>query len=39
MAENSYQRAFHDLAYEVDLLHDKIGTTLAMNCAHLYRLH
>ncbi|MBO1625578.1 germination protein YpeB [Bacillus arachidis] len=30
-AENSYQRAFHDLAYEVDLLHDKIGTTLAMN--------
>ncbi|MFX3623506.1 MAG: germination protein YpeB [Ectobacillus sp.] len=30
-AENTYQRAFHDLAYEVDLLHDKIGTTLAMN--------
>ncbi|WP_242143102.1 MULTISPECIES: germination protein YpeB [unclassified Bacillus cereus group] len=30
-AENNYQRAFHDLAYEVDLLHDKIGTTLAMN--------
>ncbi|PGZ96135.1 germination protein YpeB [Bacillus pseudomycoides] len=30
-AENSYQRAFHDLAYQVDLLHDKIGTTLAMN--------
>ncbi|MBO9129233.1 germination protein YpeB [Bacillus sp. 165] len=30
-AENSYQRAFHDLAYEMDLLHDKIGTTLAMN--------
>lgn len=24
-AENSYQRAFHDLAYEVDLLHDKIN--------------
>lgn len=30
-AENNYQRAFHDLAYQVDLLHDKIGTTLAMN--------
>ncbi|MBT2698918.1 germination protein YpeB [Bacillus sp. ISL-40] len=30
-AENAYQRAFHDLSYQVDLLHDKIGTTLAMN--------
>ncbi len=30
-AENNYQRAFHDLAYEMDLLNDKIGTTLAMN--------
>ncbi|MBS4173296.1 germination protein YpeB [Bacillus sp. FJAT-49736] len=30
-SENNYQRAFHDLAYQVDLLHDKIGTTLAMN--------
>jgi spore germination protein len=30
-AENNYQRAFHDLVYHVDLLHDKIGTTLAMN--------
>lgn len=30
-AENSYQRAFHDLSYHMDLLHDKIGTTLAMN--------
>lgn len=30
-AENTYQRAFHDLTYQVDLLHDKIGTTLAMN--------
>jgi spore germination protein len=30
-AENTYQRAFHDLSYQVDLLHDKIGTTLAMN--------
>ncbi len=30
-AENNYQRAFHDLTYNVDLLHDKIGTTLAMN--------
>lgn len=30
-AENSYQRAFHELTYNVDLLHDKIGSTLAMN--------
>lgn len=30
-AENNYQRAFHDLSYQVDLLHDKIGTSLAMN--------
>lgn len=30
-AENNYQRAFHDLNYQVDLLHDKIGATLAMN--------
>ncbi|MGD6815733.1 germination protein YpeB [Metabacillus sp. 113a] len=30
-AENNYQRAFHDLSYQMDQLHDKIGTTLAMN--------
>lgn len=30
-AENNYQRAFHELVFNVDLLHDKIGTTLAMN--------
>ena len=30
-AENNYQRAFHELNYQIDLLHDKIGTTLAMN--------
>lgn len=30
-AENNYQRAFHDLSYQVDLLNSKIGTTLAMN--------
>ncbi|MBM6619888.1 germination protein YpeB [Bacillus suaedaesalsae] len=30
-AENNYQRAFHDLSYQVDLLNDKIGSTLAMN--------
>ncbi|WP_028783055.1 germination protein YpeB [Thalassobacillus devorans] len=30
-AENSYQRAFHDLTYHTDLLHDKIGNVLAMN--------
>ena len=29
--ENNYQRAFHDLAYQIDLLHDKLGATLAMN--------
>jgi spore germination protein len=33
-AENNYQRAFHDLTYQIDLLHDKIGTTLAMNSRH-----
>lgn len=30
-AENNYQRAFHDLAYDMDQLRDKIGTSLAMN--------
>lgn len=30
-AENNYQRSFHDLAYNIDLLHDTIGSTLAMN--------
>ncbi|WP_053219378.1 germination protein YpeB [Virgibacillus senegalensis] len=30
-AENTYQRSFHDLSYHMDLLHDQIGTTLAMN--------
>jgi spore germination protein len=30
-AENNYQRAFHNLAYHIDLLHDEIGTALAMN--------
>jgi spore germination protein len=30
-AENNYQRAFHDLTYQIDQLNDKIGTTLAMN--------
>ncbi|WP_057764343.1 germination protein YpeB [Cytobacillus praedii] len=30
-AENNYQRAFHDLTYQIAVLHDKIGTTLAMN--------
>lgn len=33
-AENNYQRAFHDLTYQVDTLHEKIGTTLAMNARH-----
>ncbi|WP_368993131.1 germination protein YpeB [Caldifermentibacillus hisashii] len=30
-AENNYQRAFHELTYNIDILHDKIGTTLAMS--------
>lgn len=30
-AENNYQRAFHDLSFQIDQLNDKIGTTLAMN--------
>ncbi|HEX6593446.1 MAG TPA: germination protein YpeB [Bacillota bacterium] len=30
-AENTYQRAFHELSYHMDLLHDTIGTSLAMN--------
>src|SRR5690625_2806299 len=30
-AENTYQRAFHELSYHIDLLHDKIGSSLAMN--------
>lgn len=30
-AENSYQRAFHDLSFGIDRIHDQIGATLAMN--------
>ncbi|RDW19087.1 germination protein YpeB [Oceanobacillus arenosus] len=30
-AENTYQRAFHELNYHMDMLHDEIGTVLAMN--------
>lgn len=30
-AENDYQRAFHELTYHMDLLHNKIGASLAMN--------
>ncbi|MUV39760.1 Sporulation protein YpeB [Lentibacillus sp. JNUCC-1] len=30
-AENNYQKSFHNLTYHMDLLHDKIGTALAMN--------
>src|SRR3954469_4795754 len=33
-AENNYQRAFHELTYQMDLINDKIGTTLAMNSRH-----
>src|SRR5690625_2632357 len=32
-AENTYQRAFHELTYHMDLLHDKIGTALAVSSA------
>ncbi|MEN2766161.1 germination protein YpeB [Ornithinibacillus xuwenensis] len=30
-AENTYQRSFHELTYNIDLMHDKIGTAIAMN--------
>ena len=30
-AENNYQRSFNDLAYRMDVLNEKIGSTLAMN--------
>lgn len=30
-AENQYQRAFHDLSFHVDKLHDELGNTLALN--------
>lgn len=30
-AENQYQSAYSELAYNIDLLHDKLGTTLAMS--------
>ncbi|OCA90951.1 germination protein YpeB [Bacillus sp. FJAT-27225] len=30
-AENTYQKSFHELTYEIDLLHDELGSTLAMN--------
>ncbi|ADU30109.1 germination protein YpeB [Evansella cellulosilytica] len=30
-SENNYQRAFHELTYNIDLLHDELGSTLAMN--------
>ncbi|MFD1850505.1 germination protein YpeB [Oceanobacillus bengalensis] len=33
-AENTYQRSFHELTYHMDLLHDEIGTALAMNSDH-----
>ncbi|PPA71279.1 germination protein YpeB [Jeotgalibacillus proteolyticus] len=29
--ENQYQQAFHEMNYQMDLLHDQIGGTLAMN--------
>ncbi|TMW73619.1 germination protein YpeB [Alteribacter natronophilus] len=30
-AENNYQRAFHELSYDLDHLHDELGSALAMN--------
>ncbi|RNA69120.1 germination protein YpeB [Alteribacter keqinensis] len=30
-SENNYQRAFHELTYNLDHLHDELGSTLAMN--------
>src|SRR5699024_10280390 len=30
-SENTYQRAFHELSYHMDVLHDTFGTSLAMN--------
>ncbi|HLS07384.1 MAG TPA: germination protein YpeB [Bacillota bacterium] len=30
-AENTYQRAFHELTYHLDLLHDQIGVALAVS--------
>ncbi|MBP1988917.1 germination protein YpeB [Paenibacillus eucommiae] len=30
-AENQYQRAFHDLSYRMDRLHNELGNTLAVN--------
>jgi len=30
-AENQYQRAFHDLTFHVDKLHQQLGNTLAVN--------
>jgi len=30
-AENTYQRAFHELTYHMDLLHDQIGVALAVS--------
>ncbi len=30
-AENGYQQAFHELVYQVDVIHDKTGEALAMN--------
>ncbi|MFD1065265.1 germination protein YpeB [Oceanobacillus locisalsi] len=30
-AENEYQRSFHELTYNMDVLNDQIGTSLAMN--------
>lgn len=29
--ENEYQRSFHEISYQMDLLHDQIGSSLAMN--------
>ena len=37
-AENQYQRAFHDLSYHMDRLHEELGNTLAVSSnANMHR--
>lgn len=35
-AENQYQRAFHDLSYHMDQLHEELGNTLAVSSTSNY---
>ncbi len=36
-AENNYQQSYHDLTFYVDQLHNKLGSTLAMNSREAMR--